>query len=363
MPHGEAFLVAANDPLMPGDPPMNRSLFWAAPLVAAAIFVLPCAYAQKAPVITLIKTDALPGYTGDFDHFAVDRERGRILLSAEDHGTLEVFSLKTNEHVRTVKDNIDTPHSILVRPGADTLFLTDSGNSMSKILNAETLDEIKSVPLTVGADSAGFDPESKLLYVVTGGKDVDMKTANVEAVDPATGQRHGMVTFDDNHVEAMAVEKNGPRIFINLTQTNRIAVVDRRSMTALATWPVPPAKQNAMVVLDEPQHRLYVVCRDPGMLVVMNSDTGAVVSTAPAPLRADDVLYDNAAHLLYVPGGEGYLGIYNTSNADRVEMIGKLATLPGAKTGLLLTDRHELVLAASPGETKAMAKILFYSIR
>ena len=337
------------------------------PIVATAIMLvavplIPAAAAQEGPKLTLTRTVVLPDYAGDFDHFAIDRERGRILLAAEDHGTLEVFSLATGEHLRTVKGPIDTPHSILVRPGASTIFLTDSGPSMSKILNADTYAEVRNVPLTVGADSSGYDAQTNTLYVVTGGKDVDMKTASLEAVNPDTGARLGGVTFDDNHVEAMALEKKGPRIFINLAQTNKIAVVDRTSMQIIHIWPVPPAQQNAMVAFDEEEHRLYVVCRNPGMVVAMDSDTGAVISTQPAPLRADDLFYDRDAHTLYVPGGEGYLGIYDTSSPNHLKMIGKVITAPGAKTGLLLPDRHELVLAASPGESKETAKVLFYSI-
>ena len=102
-----------------------------------------------------------------------------------------------------------------------------------------------------------------MYYVVTGGKDVNMATAKLEAIDPDTGAKLGSVEFMDNHVEAMALEKNGPRIFINLAQTNQLAVVDRKTMKVIHTWPVPPAKQNAMVAFDETAHRLYVVCRDP----------------------------------------------------------------------------------------------------
>ena len=340
---------------------MNKPYLAAAIILASAPLIAPCA-AQTTPRITLTKSVVLPDYHGDFDHFAVDRERGRILVAAEDHGSLEVFSLASGDHLRTVKNGIETPHSILFRPGASTIFLTDSGNSMSKILDADSYVELKTAPLTVGADSSGYDAATNTLYVVTGGKDVDMRTANLEAVDPDTGARKGTVTFQDNHVEALALEKHGPRIFINLAQTNKIAVVDRTSMKIIQTWPVPPAQMNAMVALDEAQHRLYVVCRNPGMVVAMNSDTGAVMSTASAPLRADDLFYDEAQHILYVPGGEGYLGIYDTSSPDHLKMIGKVTTAEGAKTGVLLPDKHELVLAASPGNSANTAKILFYSI-
>ncbi len=190
-----------------------------------------------------------------------------------------------------------------------------------------------------------------------------MKTCNLEAINPDTGAKLGSVTFQDNHVEAMAFEDGDPRIFINLAQTNKIAVIDRKSMKEIASWPVPPAQQNAMVAFDPAQHRLYVVTRAPGMVVVMNSDTGAVVGTQPAPLRADEVQYDEATHRLYVPGGEGYMGIYDTSDPNHLTLVEKVTTLPGAKTALLIPSMHRLFLAASPGDTKAMAKVLTYEVR
>jgi len=331
-------------------------------MVLASSCVAAHAQSTSPAPLTLVKTVELPGYTGDFDHFAVDRQRGRILLAAEDHATLEVFDLNSGNHLRTIA-GFGAPHSILVRPGVPTIVVTDSGKTMTKILDADTYTRKGTIPLIEGADSAGYDPATNIYYIVTGGKDVEMKTAEIEAVNPDTGKKLGMVKFNDDHVEAMALEKNGDRIFENLTQTNKVAVVDRKTMKELTEWPVKPCEQNAMVALDEAQKRVYIVCRKPGMVVAMNMDTGAVIGTQPAPLRADDVLYDAASHRLYVPGGEGYIGVYDTSNANAVKLIAKVPSAPGAKTGLLLADRHTLVLAASPGDTKAVAKILYYHIQ
>ena len=118
-----------------------------------------------------------------------------------------------------------------------------------------------------------------------------------------------------------------------------------------------------MVAFDEAAKRLYVVCRNPGMVVVMDSDTGAVISTAPAPLHADEVMMDVATHRLYVPGGQGYMGVYDTSNPNSLKEIAKVTTAPGAKTGILLPDLKLVMLAASPGETKNVAKILTYKLQ
>src|ERR1700730_5821830 len=330
--------------------------------VCLSVLAVPLSIGQDQSSVKLIKSVDLAGYTGDFDHFAVDYDRNRLLLAAEDHGSIEIFDLKTSAHLRTVS-GFGNPHSILARKGVPTLFITDSEKQMSTIRNADTLFKEKTVTLTPGVDTAKYDASSNTLYVVTGGKDVDMKTANLEAVNPDTGDRKALLTFPDNHVEAMALAEGDPRLFINLTQTNRLAVVDRNSMKVLNIWPVPPAQQNAMVAFDQAQHRLYVVCRQPGMVVVMNSDTGAVVGTQPAPLRSDEVQYDANAHRLYVPGGEGYMGIYDTGDPDHLKLLERVNTAPGAKTGILLPGMHRLFLAVSPGESKAMAKVLTYEVK
>ena len=332
-------------------------------LSAACLFLpnSPAILAQASSV-RLIKTVELPGYSGDFDHFAADYERNRLLLAAEDHGTLEVFDLRTSAHLRTV-DGFGNPHSILVRKGVPTVFITDSTEKNATIRDASTYAKEQTVHLTPGSDTAKYDPAGHILYVVTGGKDVDMKTCNLEAINPDTGAKLGQVTFQDNHVEAMAFVDGDPRIFINLAQTNKIAVVDRKSMKVTATWPVPPAQQNAMVAFDPAQHRLYVVTRTPGMVVVMNSDTGAVIDTLPAPLRADEVQYDADTHRLYVPGGEGWMGIYDTNDPNHLKLVEKVTTAPGAKTALLIPAMHRLWLAASPGDTKNVAKVLTYEVK
>ena len=325
------------------------------------------AQAQKTGDLKLKEVVTLPGYSGDFDHFAVDQQRGRLLLAAEDHATLEIFDLNTGKHLKSI-GGFGAPHSILVRPGASTILVTDSGKTMTKILDADTYAVKGSIKLTVGADSAAYDPKANVYYIVTGGKDVDMKTASVEAVNPDTGKRLGGVTFNDNHVEAIALEEHGDRIFVNLTEHSRMAVVDRKTMKQVAEWPVPPAQQNAMVALDEAQHRLYVVCRanlsgqPSGTVVVMNSDNGKVIGTQSAPMRADQVMYDVASHRLFVPGGQGYMEIYDTSDPNALKVVAKVTTATGAKTGIVVPEKKEVVLAASPGDTKAVAKVLTYSM-
>jgi DNA-binding beta-propeller fold protein YncE len=155
--------------------------------LALACFALqlfhPFSNGQQSQPLQLIRTVKLPGYSGDFDHFAIDRDLGRVLLAAEDHATLEIFDLKSGDHLRSV-GGFDAPHSILVRPGSPTILVTDSGESMSKLFDRRDYTKKGTVKLVVGADSSIYDPAANVLYVVTGGKDVQMSTAKRRGSKP-----------------------------------------------------------------------------------------------------------------------------------------------------------------------------------
>jgi len=312
-------------------------------------------------VLRLSGRTILPGYTGDVDHFAADLTGNRLFLAAEDHGTLEVFDLRTGKQIKTVK-GFDTPHSILFLPEKNRLLVTDSGDSMTKVLDATTYQITGAVKLTPGADSIGYDAPRKRLYVVTGGKDAKMTECFLAEIDPATGQRLGDLKFDSSHVEAMAVEQNGKRLYINVTDKNYMAVVDKEKRAVIATWPIKEAEENAPVAFDEANHRLFVVTRKPGKLVVMNSDTGASIAGFKAPERTDEVVFDKANRRIYVLGGEGYIGVFEQKDADHYEELPRVPSAVGAKTGILVPELGLLYVAVSPGEGKTGAALLRFEV-
>ena len=321
-------------------------------LVLGVVVVPPlAAAAAPAPLATLQAAGRteLPGYSGDFDHFGVDLLGNRLFLAAEDHGTLEVFDLKSGAHQRTVK-GVETPHSVVYMPDLNRLLVTDSGPGMTKVLDATTFKVTGSIKLVPGADSVGYDAPRNRLYVVTGGKDVDMKTSALAEIDPRTGKHFGDVTFDSNHVEAMAVEQHGPHVYINVTDKNYLAVVDKQKHAIIARWPIKEAEQNAPVAFDEANHRLFVVTRKPGMLVIVNALTGQSITSFKAPEHCDEVVFDAANHRIYVAGGEGYVGVYQQLDADHYQQLASVPSAKGAKTAVLVPSLNRLYLAVSPGE-------------
>ena len=59
--------------------------------------------------------------------------------------------------------------------------------------------------------------------------------------------------------------------------SHSIAVVDVSKLKVIAEWPIPYAGENFALALDSEKRRIFVVCRRPSRLVVLNMDSGKVV--------------------------------------------------------------------------------------
>ena len=265
-----------------------RKIFFGVFIAAFFAGALPAVEAQS---LRLVARTELPGYTGDFDHFEYDLKGNRLWLAAEDHGTLDVFDLITVKRLVSVIGVVDSPHGILYVPSKQRLIVTDSGGDMvTRIIDAGSNKPAGAIKLAApGADAMGYDASRQRLYIVNGGRDAKMQETYLSVLDPVTLERHGDLRFDTDKVEAMVIEQKGPRLYINVTGKNQLAVVDKDKLAILATWPITEAEQNAAIAFDETSKRLFVVTRKPGKLIVLDADTGAILATFKAPERSDAV--------------------------------------------------------------------------
>lgn len=327
---------------------------------AAALLAAPFA-AQAADALKLAGETAIPGYEGDFDHFDVDVKGDRLFLAGEEGKTLEVFRLSTGKRIMELK-GLQTPHSLLWLPKRNELLVVD-GEKGLMWRDGATL-KVKRVKAlgAASADSAAYDPSSGVLFVVTGGKDVSMKESFLNAVSPITGKTYWATKFDSDHVEALAVESRGARIFINDTARNQLVVLDKATGRVLKSVKVKEAEQNAPIALDEATHRLFVVTRKPGKLIVMDADTLATIAEFKAPERTDQVTWDPVHRRVYVTGGEGYVSVVQQTDADHYSEIQRAPSGPGAKTAILAPGAKRLYVAQSPGDSKALGKLIWFDI-
>lgn len=302
-----------------------------------------------------------PEYSGDFDHFGYDFKGNRLWLAAEDHGTLELFNLRTGHHERTIT-GFQTPHAIVYLPKANRLIVTDSGKGMTKVLDATTYKIVGHIALAPGADSAEYDPSDGHLYIVTGGKDVGMKDCFLNDIDPLTGHVYHKLRFNSDHVEAVMAEQHGNRLFVNVADHDEVAVVNKKTFKVIARWSLKGAHDNLTMALDEGDHRLFVGTRKPSKLFVLNTDTGATVAMLDAPATSDGLFYDRTRRRVYVPGGDGYLGAFQQVTPNLYAARPRVPSALGAKSGILVPQLNRIYLAISPGEHRKGGGVLWIAV-
>ena len=330
-------------------------------LFLSATAVSPALLAQDSGSLKLEASIALPGFTGDFDHFAIDEKGSRLFLAGEDHKTVEVFDIKTNKPIKSIT-GFGAPHAIFYLPDSDRILVTDGDKGVLRILSGKDYSEIAHVDGLAGIDSARLDAPTQTLYVVTGGKDVPLDHSFIVAIDLKKPAKVSELRIESNHVEGIAFETSSSRLFANLTDKHAVAVIDRKAMKEITRWPIGSQADNSPMAYDEPHRRLLIVCRKPGTLLVMDSDTGKVVSQSPGPERSDDIAFDPAGGRIYVPGGDGRIFVFKQDSADKYELLARVNSEPGAKTCLLVPALHRFYAAVSPGETKALGKVLVFRV-
>ena len=332
-------------------------------VILALIFA--CAWnssAQEKAPLRLVQTVTVPGVVRKWDHFGVDLKGNRLFVTSEEEPAIEVFDLRTNRHITSLTE-FKEPHNVLPFPELKKIFVVDGEASEVKILDYETYKLIGRTELTIDADPIVYDPASKYLYVVNGGREAHTPTCLISIVDTATGKKLADMSLDTNRLESMAIEKSGPRLFVNMTGINSIGVVDREKRAVVQTWPVTAGKDNVPLQYDETTHRLFLATRKPSKLVVVNADSGKEVASLDVADYVDDLAYDAAHHRLYIPGGggEGAVSVVEQRGADDYRVIATIPTKPGAKTARFVPELNKYYVGV-PAKDNQPAQILVYDV-
>lgn len=323
--------------------------------LAAAVQSQPAAPLHLVQKLTMDK-----GVTGRFDHMAVDVQGSRLFLTAADHHSIEIFDLKNGKWMRSVT-GLGKPAGIVYVPETNRVLFSDGAGSYN-VLDAATYTIVRTVKLADDADSLGFDRDANILYVINGGRDVKETFSRLSIVDTKNQKSLGEIKIDGDRVEAMALEKGGPRLFINVTALNRVAVLDRKARQLITTWDLPDAKENVSMAFDEAGHRLFVATRSPGRLIVLNSDTGKAVASLPAAGGVDDLAYDAAHKRIYLSAGEGFVNVYQQNTPDTYVVVAQVPTGEGARNSRFVPEQNRLYVAVPAGKDGKLAEVQIYEV-
>jgi DNA-binding beta-propeller fold protein YncE len=303
--------------------------------------------------LELQQTIALPGIEGRIDHLDYDSAGERLFVCALGNNSVEVVDLRKGERVHSIS-GLGAPQGLAYIAELNRLFVANDKGGLCQFYDAKSWQLLSTVTFEDDADNVRYDAATKQIYVGFG-------DGGIGVINASDGKRGSSIKLAA-HPEAFVLEKQGRRIFVNVPKAGQVAVIDRDKGEVIATWKPGGASANFPIAIDEASHRLFVGCRNPAKLIVLNTDTGAAVASLDISGDADDVFYDAKRHHLYAICGEGHINVINQENADRYKRIAKIPTAVGARTGFFNSERDDLFVAL-PDRGLQRAEIRRYKVR
>jgi len=293
------------------------------------------AWGQASKPLRLEKSIEMPDVQGRIDHLSIDVKGHRLFVSALGNNTLEVLDVNSGKRVKTIGE-LKEPQGVLYVPETHQIYVANDGDGSVRLLDGNSYAHFKTLDYGDDADNLRYDSARKRIYVGYG-------SGGLGEID-SDGNKVADIKLDA-HPESFQLEKNSPRIYINLPNSRKIAVVDREKHTILGTWNTDLAFDNYPMALDESEHRLFVVTRTPARLLVFDTNTGKIVDKLPAVGDCDDVFYDKTRKRIYASGGEGAISVFQQEDADHYKELARIATVKGARTSFFSPELDRLFLA------------------
>ncbi len=319
-------------------------------LVTACGCIIAAHAEQKA--FKLKQTIPLPGVEGRIDHLALDAANDRLFVCALGNNTVEVLDLRKGERIHSIT-GLGAPQGIAYIPELNRIFVANDKGGICKIYDGKSFQVVGELDFKDDADNVRYDDATKKIYVGFG-------SGGIAVIDAANGKQIGSIKLSA-HPEAFALEQHANRIFVNVPNSRHVAVIDREKGEVISKWQTDLAFGNFPMALDESNHRLFVGCRLPPKLVVLNTESGDAVAKIDISGDPDDVFYDAKRHRIYVICGAGKIDVVEQIDPKTYKTSTKIDTAEGARTGLFVPERDTLFVAV-PHRESQQAEIRCYAV-
>ncbi len=321
-------------------------------LIASGISVLALmgtAGAQQSPNAGPYKvlTTAKVGGEGGFDYVFADSHGRRLYIPrGGSPGRVSVFHLDTLAPVGEIGNNSARGVAVDTKSG--------HGFASSKpvmMWDTKTLATIKTIDVEGGPDAILFDPFNQRVYVFS------HRAPNATVINARDGSVVG--TIDLGGAPEQAVTDGKGHVYVDIEDKANVAVIDAKTMTVTAHYDLnDKGGTPAGLAFDAKNRILFVACRTPapGVMVMMNADSGKIIATVPLAGPSDGAVFNPATKEVFSSAGNGTLTIIKEESPTSFAALQTVQTMQSAKT-LTLDSKtnHVLLIGADFGPPAAAA--------
>jgi DNA-binding beta-propeller fold protein YncE len=309
-------------------------------LVAVCVAAFVTAGVAQAPSgpYRVLKT-AKVGGEGGFDYVYADSDGRRLYIPRSSMPPqVTVFNLDTLAPEGAIAGS--------AARGAAVDPTSGHGFASSKPIvmwDTKTLAIIKKIDVQGNPDGILFDPFNQRVWVFS---HVAPNATIINAVD---GSVVGTLDLGGQPEQAVTDEKG--HLWVDLEDKSQIAAVDAKALKVTAHYDLAPrGGAPAGLGFDARNHILFAAGAEPPAMVILNADTGKIITSLPIGAGVDGALFNPATMEAFSSQRDGTLTVVKENSPTSFAVEQTVKTMPSAKT--LTLDRktnHILLIGAEFG--------------
>lgn len=275
------------------------------------------------------------GGDGGWDYVTVDAPNHRLFVTRSTH-TMAIDTV-TGKVIGDISGQARS-HGVALVPRLNRGFITDGGNGVIVVFDLKTYAVLGTIKAEKDADGIIYDPKLDLVMAASGDAGVLM------TFHPNIDLKNGKVDEIELGGAPEFLASDGSRVYVNLVDKDMVAVVDVKARKVEARWPVAPGGRPTGLAIDAKGHHLFVGCRKPQEMIVMNTEDGKIEATLPIGAGVDATRFDRGQAIASC--GDGSLTVVG-EKSGKWDVEQTVKTVAGARTmGLdLMTNKIYLPTA------------------
>jgi DNA-binding beta-propeller fold protein YncE len=280
------------------------------------------------------------GGEGGWDYLTVDAQSHRLFVPRTTH--TQVIDADSGKVLGDIPGQ-KTAHGVAIVPKLGRGFITDGGRQGGIVVfDLKSYAVLGTIPTMPDSDGIIYDAKLNRVLAVSGdeGKlmmfspDIDPKSGKVDTLELG------------GKPEFLASDGTG-KVYVNLEDKDVVAVVDLNARKVVSRWPVAPAGSPVGMSMDKTGHHLFIGCRKPQNLVVMNADSGKVEAALPIGPGVDATVF--SGEQAFASSADGTLAVVAQKDG-KFDIVQKVKTPQGARTMGMDMTTHKIYMPAAEME-------------
>jgi DNA-binding beta-propeller fold protein YncE len=283
----------------------------------------------------LLKSDTVGG-PGGFDYLYADSEgRNLYIPRIGNPGSISVFNLDTLEKVGQVPNT--SAHGVAISSKSNHGFASSKPVVM---FDSKNFTILKTINVEGSPDGILYDLFTDRIYIFS------HKAPTVSVINANDGSIAG--TIDLEGAPEQAVSDSQGNIYVDIEDKDAVSVINATTMKVENTYSLyGKGGICAGLALDIQNQILFVACRNPHTMVIMDAKNGRIIDTLPIGEGTDGATFNPNTMEAFSSQSDGTLTVIKENSPTDFIVEQTVQTQKYAKTLTLdiLTNRIFLITA------------------